>query len=131
MQSILIVDDDKGSARLLRNYLAPSGYDVVVAGDGETALQTMQGHKPDLLVLKWRLPDRDGLDVMRTIRSRPRLADLPIIIISNYGSDEDRAIGLDRGADDYLIKPFTGGEFVARVRAVLRRSYPESSQASL
>jgi DNA-binding response OmpR family regulator len=122
-QRILVVDNDIGNAGYLCGYLEEFGYEALEAHDGETAMQTIRREKPDLVVLELMLPDQNGLEVMRAIRSDPRMFRLPIIILSARGTESDRLFGLELGADDYLAKPFSPRELVARVRAVLRRSY--------
>jgi DNA-binding response OmpR family regulator len=106
MQTILVVEDEMKIARLVRDYLEHAGFQVVVAGDGESAIASARGRRPDLVVLDLGLPGRDGLDVTRELRR----------------TSTDRIVGLELGADDYVVKPFSPKELVARVRAVLRRT---------
>ena len=124
MRRILVVEDEMQIARLVRDYLEHAGFEVVVAGDGETGLASARGSKPDLVILDLRLPGRDGLDVAREIRGR---SNVPIVMLTARGEESDRIVGLELGADDYVVKPFSPKELVARVRAVLRRS--ESARA--
>jgi two-component system alkaline phosphatase synthesis response regulator PhoP len=124
---ILVVDNDKGTARYVCGYLEEFRYEALVAHDGETALQTIRCEKPDLVVLELTLPDQNGLEVIRAVRSDPCLCRLPIIIHSARGAESDRLFGLELGADDYLAKPFNRRELVARVHAVLRRSYRQNT----
>jgi two-component system alkaline phosphatase synthesis response regulator PhoP len=126
---ILVVDDDKQIARLIRSYLEQAGLQVVIAHDGETALHILRREHPDLVVLDLMLPDRDGWDVTRTVRSDPALAATPIIMLTARVEDTDRIVGLELGADDYVTKPFNPREVVARVRAVLRRTSGSSQPA--
>jgi two-component system alkaline phosphatase synthesis response regulator PhoP len=119
MRTILVVEDEMKIARLVRDYLQHAGFDVLVAGDGEAALSSVRGAKPDLVVLDLGLPGRDGLDVTREIR---RTSNLPIVILTARGEEADRIVGLELGADDYVVKPFSPRELVARIRAVLRRT---------
>ena len=126
-QKILVVDDDKGTACYVRGYLEKFGYATLEACDGATALQTIRREKPDLVVIELALPDRDGLEVIRVIRDDPCLSRLPIIILSARRAESDRLSGLALGADDYIAKPFNARELVARVRAVLRRSYRQDT----
>lgn len=121
-QRILVVDDDKEIVRLVRAYLEQAGFIVFTAFDGETALHTIRREKPDLVVLDLMLPDRDGWDITRVVRSDPNLAALPIIMLTARVEDADKIIGLELGADDYIAKPFNPREVVARVRSVLRRT---------
>jgi DNA-binding response OmpR family regulator len=118
-KSILVVEDEMKIARLVRDYLVNAGFDVVVAGDGEAALASARGSRPDLVVLDLGLPGQDGLDVTRELR---RSSALPIVILTARGDEADRIVGLELGADDYVVKPFSPKELVARVRAVLRRT---------
>jgi two-component system, OmpR family, alkaline phosphatase synthesis response regulator PhoP len=119
MQRILIVEDDMEIARNLRDFLEVAGFDATVVGDGEAALASARGQKPDLVVLDLGLPGMDGLDVARELR---RSSAVPIVMLTARGEESDRIVGLELGADDYLVKPFSPKELVARVRAVLRRT---------
>jgi len=121
-QSILVVDDDKEIVRLVRGYLRQAGYEVLVAYDGESAMQSLRTEKPDLLILDLMLPDRDGWDITRAIRAGEAHAQLPILMLTARIEDVDKILGLELGADDYVTKPFNPREVVARVRALLRRS---------
>jgi DNA-binding response OmpR family regulator len=119
MRTILVVEDEIKIARLVRDYLAHAGFEVIVTADGESALASARGQKPDLIVLDLGLPGRDGLDVTRELRST---SNVPIVMLTARGDEADRVVGLELGADDYVVKPFSPKELVARVRAVLRRS---------
>jgi len=119
VKKILVVEDESKIARLVRDYLEHAGFETVVAGDGDTALASVRRSKPDLVVLDLGLPDRDGLDVARTLR---RTSTVPIVMLTARGDEIDRVVGLELGADDYVVKPFSPKELVARVRAVLRRT---------
>ena len=121
-QRILVVDDDKSIVKLMRGYLEQSGYAVLTAFNGTSALQMIRSDKPDLVVLDLMLPDRDGYEITRTIRADKRIATLPIIMLTARVDDMDKIIGLELGADDYITKPFNAREVVARVRALLRRT---------
>jgi two-component system alkaline phosphatase synthesis response regulator PhoP len=116
---ILVVDDEAKIVRLVRSYLEQSGFTVVEANDGQTALIQARREKPDLVVLDLGLPGIDGLEVARTLR---RERDTPIIMLTARIEDTDKIVGLELGADDYMTKPFNPRELVARVRAVLRRT---------
>ena len=118
MKTILVVDDELKITRLLRDYLQQAGFRVVTAGDGLAALAVARTERPDMIVLDLGLPRLDGLDVTRTLR---KSSDVPIIILTARAEESDRIVGLELGADDYLVKPFSPKELVARVRAVLRR----------
>jgi two-component system alkaline phosphatase synthesis response regulator PhoP len=130
-QQILVVDDDPEIVRLVRGYLEQEGYRVLVAYDGETALHILRRERADLVVLDLMLPDRDGWDVTRLVRSDPSLHGMPIIMLTARVEDQDKIIGLELGADDYVTKPFNPRELVARVRAVLRRAQGESLTSRL
>ena len=119
MQHILVVEDDMQIARNLRDYLEVAGYEVTMVGDGGAALASARGDRPDLVVLDLGLPSVDGLDVARELR---RTSTIPIVMLTARGEESDRIVGLELGADDYLVKPFSPKELVARVRAVLRRA---------
>jgi two-component system alkaline phosphatase synthesis response regulator PhoP len=119
MKRILIVDDEPNIARLARDYLERAGFEALTAGDGTGALALARSRRPDLIVLDLGLPGTDGLDVIRALR---RDSAVPIVVISARGEESDRIVGLELGADDYLVKPFSPKELVARVRAVLRRT---------
>jgi DNA-binding response OmpR family regulator len=124
VKRILVVEDEMKIARLVRDYLEHAGFEVVVAGDGDVALASARGSKPDLVVLDLLLPRRDGLDVAREIR---RTSNVPIVMLTARGEESDRIVGLELGADDYIVKPFSPKELVARVRAVLRRTEATSA----
>ncbi len=118
MKTILIVDDEARIVDLARDYLEHAGFAVLTAADGPSALKLARTRKPDLLVLDLGLPGMDGLDVARAIR---RDSQLPIIMLTARDDELDRVLGLEIGADDYVTKPFSPRELVARVRAILRR----------
>jgi len=122
MNRILVVDDDRDIVRLVRSYLEKAGFEILTAYDGETALQLLRSEKPQLLILDLMLPDRDGWEVARLVRSAPDISGTPIIMLTARVEDNDKIIGLEIGADDYITKPFNPREVVARVRALLRRS---------
>lgn len=121
-QKILVVDDDHDIVRLVRAYLEKSGYEVLVAYDGASALQVLRRDRPALVVLDLMLPDRDGWDITRSLRTDSQLAETPIIMLTARIDDADKIVGLELGADDYITKPFNPREVVARVRTVLRRA---------
>lgn len=118
-QMILVVDDEEWVVKLVRGYLQQAGYRVACAGDGEQALLRFQEVQPALVVLDLMLPKLDGLEVARRLRATSQV---PIIMLTAKVSESDRVAGLELGADDYLVKPFSPRELVSRVRAVLRRS---------
>jgi DNA-binding response OmpR family regulator len=119
VKTILVVDDEPGIVRLVRDYLEHGGFTVLTASDGEAALRAARTIRPDLVVLDLGLPGLDGLDVTRALR---REGPVPIIMLTARADESDKLIGLELGADDYLTKPFSPKELVARVRTVLRRS---------
>jgi two-component system alkaline phosphatase synthesis response regulator PhoP len=116
--TVLVVDDEPKIVKQARDYLERGGFAVFSAGDGPTALSIAQHERPDLIVLDLNLPGMDGLDVCRILR---RTSDVPIIMLTARVEETDRLIGLELGADDYVVKPFSPRELAARVRAVLRR----------
>ncbi len=118
---VLVVDDDRQIVRLVRTYLEQNNYEVLVAYDGETALQILRCERPDVMLLDLMLPDRDGWDVTRAVRDDVSLAAMPIIMLTARAERRDRTVDLELGADDYVAKPFNPHEVVARVRAVLGR----------
>jgi diguanylate cyclase (GGDEF)-like protein len=119
---IIVADDDIDIARFIEVNLKLQGYDVILAHDGETALQLINTHQPALAIVDWMMPRLDGLEVTRRLRSDPMTAPLPIILLTARGQTADKVIGLTAGADDYLVKPFDTLELVARVRSTLRRN---------
>ncbi len=121
-QRILVVDDDKSILKVLRGYLEQAGFQVLVAADGESALHMLRRERPDLVILDLMLPDRDGWEVTRIVRADRTLAATPIIMLTARVEDTDKIVGLELGADDYVTKPFSAREVVARVRALLRRT---------
>jgi two-component system alkaline phosphatase synthesis response regulator PhoP len=122
-QTVLVVDDEPHIVEVVGDYLKQAGYRVLAARDGQTALTIARSEHPDLVILDLMLPGGiDGLDVCRSMRQDPSLADVPIIMLTARIEETDRLIGLELGADDYVTKPFSPREVVARVRAVLRRA---------
>ena len=119
---VLVVDDDRKTVDLVRLYLERAGYGVRVAYDGTRALELVHSHTPDLLILDLMMPHVDGLDVCHLLRGDPATARLPIIMLSARTTEEDKLAGLETGSDDYVTKPFSPRELVARVKAVLRRA---------
>jgi len=119
MRTILVVEDEPQIAGLVRDYLEHAGFAVLVAGDGAGGLALARMRRPDAVVLDLGLPKVDGLDLLRTIRHDSAM---PIVILTARGDETDRVLGLELGADDYVVKPFSPRELVARVRAVLRRA---------
>lgn len=125
-QKILIVDDDNNIAELISLYLTKECYDTKIVNDGEQALVAFEHYKPNMLLLDLMLPGIDGYQVCREIRAK---SDVPIIMLSAKGEVFDKVLGLELGADDYILKPFDSKELVARVKAVLRRFQPAKPEA--
>src|SRR5579875_1026780 len=121
---IVTADDDPQLLRLIARNLEFEGYEVITAGDGALALEQIERSAPDLVLLDVMMPRMDGFTVCQRVRE---FSSVPIIIVTARGQDQDKVKGLDLGADDYLTKPFSVEELLARVRAVLRRSQPEST----
>lgn len=119
---ILVVEDDPDIADLLRHYLERADYDVHVIGHGAEALPRVRVHRPDLVILDRMLPGMDGLEICRHLRADDTTSDLPVIMVTARAEETDRIVGLELGADDYITKPFSAKEVVARVNALLRRS---------
>jgi DNA-binding response OmpR family regulator len=126
--TILVVDDEPSIVQLVRDYLEHGGFTVLVASDGAAALRSARTGRPDLVILDLGLPGIDGLDVTRTLR---RDGEVPIIMLTARTEESDKLVGLELGADDYLTKPFSPKELVARVRAVLRRAEGRRSPADV
>mgnify|MGYP001348428372 CR=1 FL=1 len=128
---ILIVEDEQALVTLLRYNFEAAGYEVATALDGDEALMAIAERRPDLIVLDWMLPSLSGLEVCRQIRRKAETRDVPVIMLTARGEEADRVRGLDSGADDYVTKPFSPTELVARVRAVLRRARPSTAEEAL
>jgi len=122
--TILVVEDEPAIQELLAINLKHGGFDVIRAGSAEEGLSFIRSALPDLLVLDWMLPGQSGLSLAKKLRSDDRTKDLPIILLTARVHEEDKILGLEAGADDYITKPFSPKELVARVRAVLRRRAP-------
>lgn len=121
MPKILVIDDEKDIVELISYNLEKEGFSVLKAYDGETALQRVKAQKPDLIILDLMLPEISGLEVCKAVRNNPATANLPIIMLTAKAEEVDKIIGLEMGADDYITKPFSIKELIARVRAMLRR----------
>ncbi|HXG36764.1 MAG TPA: response regulator transcription factor [Dehalococcoidia bacterium] len=116
---VLAVDDEPGILRLIKLELSSQGFRVLTASSGEEALQTMEEQRPDVVLMDIMMPDMNGMEVMRKLRE---LSNIPVLLITGRDGDADKVMGLEMGADDYIVKPFSPEELAARVRAVLRRS---------
>jgi two-component system phosphate regulon response regulator PhoB len=121
---VLVVEDEDSLATLLQYNLQKEGYEVSLAGDGEEALLMVEERLPDLIVLDWMLPKVSGIEVCRRLRQRNETRNVPVVMLTARGEESDRVRGLDTGADDYVVKPFSMTELGARLRAVLRRIRP-------
>src|SRR5471032_1146301 len=121
---VLVVEDEAAIATMLRYNLEKQGYRVAEAADGQEALTRIQEQQPDIVLLDWMLPLMSGIEVCRQIRRKPATRDLPVIMVTARTEDQDAVRGLNAGADDYVSKPFSPTELVARIRAVLRRIRP-------
>lgn len=119
VKTVLVVEDEVNIARLVRDYLRQAGFDVLEASDGPGALHLARAERPDMIVLDLGLPGMDGYDVTRELRAS---SSVPIIMLTARSEESDRVVGLELGADDYIVKPFSPRELVARIRAVLRRA---------
>jgi len=119
---VLIVEDETAISTLLEYNLQREGFETALAEDGDEALLMAEERVPDLILLDWMLPKLSGVEVCRRLRRRESTADVPIIMLSARGEEDDRVTGLDIGADDYLVKPFSMPELFARIRALLRRT---------
>jgi two-component system phosphate regulon response regulator PhoB len=128
---VLIVEDEAPLVTMLRYNLEKEGFAVVAAGDGEEALLQIAERRPDIVLLDWMLPRLSGLEVCRQIRRSQQTKSLPVIILTARGEEGDRVRGLNSGADDYIVKPFSPSELVARLRAVIRRAEPGAAEEVL
>ncbi len=128
---ILIAEDEPAQMELLRYNMESADFRTVVATDGASALALVEEEVPDLVVLDWMLPQMSGIEVCRRIRGRPESRYLPVIMLTARGEENDRVRGLETGADDYLVKPFSQAELIARIRALLRRSRPALTDEQL
>jgi two-component system phosphate regulon response regulator PhoB len=129
--SILVVEDEPAIQELVSFACSNGGYRVRRADSVRTAQEAIRAQLPDLLILDWMLPDRPGIELLRELRGDERTRGLPIILLTAKGAESDRVAGLDAGADDYVVKPFSPRELVSRVRAVFRRRAPQHSGESL
>ena len=129
--TVLVIDDEKDLIELVTYNLGKEGYDVIAADDGHSGLEVARKHRPDLVVLDLMMPGLDGLQVCQRLRSDSRTGNVPIIMLTAKATEADRVVGLEFGADDYITKPFSPREVVARVKAVLRRSTPRPEDRQL
>ena len=131
MSHILIIEDDPSLVELLRYNLENEGFEVSIARDGEEGLESIATHAPDLVVLDWMLPNVSGIEVCRQLRQKSETRSMPVIMLTAKGEESDRLRGLETGADDYIVKPFSPAELTARIKAVLRRAHPEQAGDTL
>jgi two-component system phosphate regulon response regulator PhoB len=131
MSRVLVVEDEAAIAELIALNLRHAGFDVVVAADGDAAQQEVDKVLPDLVLLDWMLPGTSGLALAKRWRGQQRTKDLPVIMLTARAEETDKVAGLDAGADDYLTKPFSTQELMARVRAVLRRKAPQALDSAV
>lgn len=127
VKRVIIVEDEETLANNLSNKMESEGFSVKTVNNGEEGLELIRNEKPDLVVLDIMLPGLDGLSVCRMVRNDKATSEIPIIMLTARGTEVDKIVGLESGADDYIVKPFGLGEFLARVRAVLRRSRPRNA----
>ena len=127
---VLIVEDEAPQAEMLRYNLDKAGFRIQCAGTGEEALQRIDMEIPDLAIVDWMMPERSGIEVCRILRARSETRELPIIMLTARGEEGDRVLGLEAGADDYVVKPYSPREMVARVQALLRRSGIQNTSES-
>jgi two-component system, OmpR family, phosphate regulon response regulator PhoB len=131
MSRVLVVEDESAIAELIAINLRHAGYEVTIAGDAEQAQAALDGVLPDLAILDWMLPGASGLALAKRWRTQARTRELPIIMLTARAEEADKIAGLDAGADDYLVKPFSPNELLARIRAVLRRKAPEALDSAV
>jgi len=128
---VLVVEDEPPLAELVRYNLEKEDFRTLTVGDGEEAMLLVEEEEPDLIILDWMLPGLSGIEVCRRLRERKKTRAIPIIMLTARGEESDRIRGLDSGADDYIVKPFSPNELVARAKAVLRRSSPTLTEEKL
>ena len=128
---VMVIEDEKEIRDLVRYNLEREGFRVSAAADGDTGLDQLFAERPDMLVLDLMLPGKNGLEILRELRSEATTRELPVLVLTARGAEMDKLLGFDHGADDYLTKPFSPRELIARVRALLRRSRPSRDPAAL
>ena len=129
--TILVVEDDTDILQLVAHNLKAAGFDVLTAQDGYEALSLARNHLPDLIVLDLMLPGLDGLEVCKELKRGSATQNIPVLMLTARGEEVDRIVGLELGADDYVVKPFSPRELILRVRAILRRFTPEASPTAV
>jgi DNA-binding response OmpR family regulator len=130
-ERILIVEDDKNISKLVKYNLEKADYECLTASSGEKALQVLKSHPVELMILDIMLPEMNGFDVCRSVKQEPSLKSIPIIMLTAKGEETDRIVGLELGADDYIVKPFSPRELVLRVKAILKRGKAEESKKDI
>jgi two-component system alkaline phosphatase synthesis response regulator PhoP len=128
---VLVIEDEKEIRELIRYNVERAGFRVTVAADGESGLERLFAARPDAIVLDLMLPKSSGLDVLREVRGEPATRDVPVLVLTARSAEMDKLLGFEHGADDYLTKPFSPRELVARLRALLRRSRPERAPGKI
>jgi DNA-binding response OmpR family regulator len=128
---VMVIEDEKEIRDLLKYNLERAGYRVAAFADGEEGLEQLFASRPDLVVLDLMLPGRNGLEILREVRGEPATADVPVMVLTARGAEMDKLLGFEHGADDYITKPFSPREVVARVQALLRRSRPQGRRTAL
>ena len=131
MPVVLVAEDEPPLVEVLTYNLAKAGFETLTAMDGNEALAQAQNKRPDVMILDWMMPGKSGIEVCRDIRKSSDVQNLPILMLTARGDEADRIQGLDAGADDYMVKPFSPRELVARVRALLRRTQPNTDDITL
>lgn len=131
MPVVLVAEDEPPLVEVLTYNLGKAGFETLTAMDGDAALEQAQNNRPDVMILDWMMPGKSGIEVCRAIRETPDVQNLPIMMLTARGDEADRIQGLDAGADDYMVKPFSPREMVARVRALLRRTQPNTDDITL
>ena len=131
LPTVLVAEDEPHIAEMIKYNLEQGGFKPTMAGDGDEALRIIEEQTPDLAILDWMMPHRSGLDVCRQLRADRKTQRLPVIMLTARSEEEDRIYGFKVGADDYMVKPFSPKELIARVNALLRRSYPEREAETL
>ena len=130
-EMVMVIEDEKEIRELIRYNLERAGFRIQMVSDGEEALQRLFASRPDAVVLDLMLPGRSGLEVLREVREEPSTRDLPVLVLTARSAEMDKLLGFEHGADDYLTKPFSPRELVARLKALLRRSQPERAAGTV
>lgn len=130
-QRVLIVEDDPALIELLKYNLETEGFETSIVEDGDEAMAAMEDEQPNLVILDWMLPNTSGIEICRQIRQNPASKDVPVIMLTARTEEADRVRGLKTGADDYVVKPFSPKELLARIDAIMRRAYPEKQASTL